>query len=230
MVLTTVQCLIHNSDKLSCLSEYAYQPMWVYFFLIVMMLLSAVGLPLPEEVTLVSVGILAYMGQNPDKYPPPFVGASYVHATTAAIVAFFAVIGSDFLIYFMGRFFGVKIFNWAPVQKVITPEAREKIETWTRKYGAWACGIFRFTPGLRFPGHLASGMLKFPAWKFLLVDGIAALISVPTQILLLAHFGEQILGAFKQFKLGILAVIIALALFYFYKKWKSSKEVASGLR
>ena len=74
-----------------------------------MMLLSAVGLPLPEEVTLVSVGILAYMGANPDKFPPPFPGAPYVNATTAAAVAFLAVFLSDFLIYCIGRFFGVKI-------------------------------------------------------------------------------------------------------------------------
>ncbi len=227
MISETLNCLIENSDKLTCLAQYAYQPNWVYFFLVVMMLLSSVGLPLPEEVTLVSVGILAYMGANPDKYPPPYVGAPYVHATTAAIVAFLAVICSDFLIYCMGRFFGARIFQWAPVQKIITPESRTKIESWTSKYGALACGIFRFTPGLRFPGHLACGMVKFPAWKFAVVDGIAALISVPTQILLLAHFGEQILGVFKQFKFIILILLLIGASIYFYKKWKSTKEIST---
>ena len=226
MISETVTCLIHNSDKLICLADYAYQPMWVYFFLVIMMLLSSVGLPLPEEVTLVSVGILAYMGANPDKYPPPYVGAPYVHATTAAIAAFAAVLCSDFLIYCFGRFFGVKIFNWGPIKKVITPESRKKIERWTRKYGALACGIFRFTPGLRFPGHLACGMVKFPAWQFALVDGLAALISVPTQILLLAHFGEQILGVFKQFKFVILILLIFGGAIYMYKKWKAAKIAA----
>jgi membrane protein DedA with SNARE-associated domain len=225
MILETFQCLIHNSDKLVCLSEYAYQPGWVYFFLVVMMLLSAIGLPLPEEVTLVSVGILAYMGANPDKFPPPFPGAPYVNPTTAAIVAFLAVFLSDFLIYLIGRFFGVKIFDWGPVKKFITPESRIKIESWTNKYGALACGIFRFTPGLRFPGHLACGMVKFPAWKFALVDGIAAAISVPTQILLLAHFGEHILGAFKQFKFVIFILLVVGGAIYLYKKWKSPKEI-----
>ncbi len=220
MISQTLSCLIHNSDKLVCLSEYAYQPQWVYFFVIVMMLLSAVGLPLPEEVTLVSVGILAYMGANPDKFPPPYPGAPFVHATTAAVVAFLAVFSSDFLIYCLGRFFGVKIFKWGPVKKVISDESRKKIEAWTNKYGAWACGIFRFTPGLRFPGHLACGMVKFPAWKFALVDGIAAMISVPTQILLLAHFGSEILGVFKQFKYAILIVLALFGIYFLYKKSK----------
>jgi membrane protein DedA with SNARE-associated domain len=220
MISETFSCLIHNSDKLTCLVDYAYQPAWVYFFLVLMMLLSSIGLPIPEEVTLVSVGILAYMGANPDKFPPPYPGATYVHAPTAAALAFCAVLCSDFLIYSFGRFFGVKIFDWPPVKKIITEESRLKIENWTRKYGALACGIFRFTPGLRFPGHLACGMVKFPAWQFGLVDGIAALISVPTQILLLAHFGDEILGAFKQFKFIILVLLLVGAIVYFYKIWK----------
>ena len=222
MITETINCLIHNSDKLACLTPYAYEPSWVYIFLIMMMLLSAVGLPIPEEVTLVSVGILAYMGSNPDKFPPPFEGAPFVHAKTAAIVAFFAVFVSDFLIYGIGRLFGNKVFNWGPIKKVITTEARQRIERWTNKYGALACGIFRFTPGIRFPGHLACGMVKFPAWKFALVDGVAALISVPTQILLLAHYGEHILGAFKKFKFFILIVLAIVAVVYLYKKYTQS--------
>jgi len=226
MLQETLHCLISNSDKLSCLAPYAYEPSWIYFFLIIMMLLSAVGLPLPEEVTLVSVGILAYMGANPDKYPPPFPGAPHVHPTTAAMVAFLAVFLSDFLIYGIGRYFGPKVFEWGPVKKVISSDIRRRIETWTQKYGALACGIFRFTPGIRFPGHLACGMVRFPAWKFALVDGIAAMISVPTQILILAHYGESILGALKKFKFVLLAVLFVLACVYAYKKWQESKKAA----
>ena len=218
MIQETVQCLFDHADKLVCLTPYAYEPMWVYFFLVTMMLLSAVGLPLPEEVTLVSIGILAYMGANPDKYPPPFPGAPFVHPTTAAIVAFFAVYCSDFLIYGIGRFFGNRVFQWGPVKKFITIETRIKIEEWTRKYGSLACGIFRFTPGIRFPGHLACGMVKFPAWKFGLIDGIAALISVPTQILILAHYGEPILGALKKFKFVFLIILVIACIFYVYRK------------
>lgn len=225
MIGDTVQCLMSHTSTFVCLSEYAYEPQWIYFFLIVMMLLSAVGLPFPEEVTLVSVGILAYIGANPDKYPPPFEGAPHVNPTTAAIVAFFAVLLSDFLIYCIGLYFGPKVFKWKPIQKVMSEESRQKIEAWTGKYGALACGIFRFTPGLRFPGHLACGMVKFPMWKFLLVDGIAALISVPTQILLFAHYGEHIYGAFQKSKYIILGVLLTLAVFYIYKKMKNKKVV-----
>lgn len=219
-----MQCLFDNADKLTCLIPYAYEPGWVYFFLVMMMLLSSVGLPLPEEVTLVSVGILAYMGANPDKYPPPFPGAPFVHPTTAAMVAFLAVFGSDFLIYWIGRFFGTRVFEWAPVKRVISGEVRLKIEKWTHKYGSLACGIFRFTPGLRFPGHLACGMVKFSPWKFALVDGLAALISVPTQILILAHYGEPILEGLREFKFIVLGLGVTALVVYLFMKWRDSRK------
>lgn len=227
MIQETMQCLMDSADKLICLAPYAYEPGWIYFFLIVMMLLSAVGLPLPEEVTLVSVGILAYMGANPDKYPPPFPGAPFVHPTTAAIVAFFAVFCSDFLIYGIGRFFGSKVFEWGPVKRVISSDGRKKIEQWTHKYGSLACGIFRFTPGIRFPGHLACGMVKFSPWKFALVDGIAALISVPTQILILAHYGEPILEGLRKFKFVVLGLGLIALVVYLVMKWRDSKKAAA---
>ena len=218
-----IQCLWHSKDTLMCLTPYAYEPTLIYSFLVLMMLLSSVGLPFPEEATLVSVGLLAYMGTNPQLYPPPYEGAPHINPKTAATVAFFAVVFSDTLIYTIGRVFGRKIFVWKPIQSVLSEENRIKIEAWTHKYGAYATGIFRFTPGLRFPGHLACGMLKFPLWKFMLIDGIAALISVPTQILLLAYYGETILKFFKQFKIVLVVLFAVVVLYFLYKRYMAKK-------
>lgn len=209
---------IENEYIFTIFAPYAYQPGLVYSLLVGMMLLSAVGLPLPEEVTLLTVGFLAYMGANPDVFPPPFEGAPYVHAPTAALVAFLAVFLSDFLIYGVGRFFGPKLLKWGPVQRMISEETMGKVQDWTRRYGAYACGIFRFTPGIRFPGHLACGMLRFPAWKFGMVDGFAALISVPTQIFLIAHYGDEILGTLKKFKIILFSLIGLVILYFAFRK------------
>lgn len=200
------------------MAQFAYEPGMVYTGLIGMMLLSAVGLPLPEEVTLVSVGILVFMGGNPHLFPPPFDGAPVVNVHTAAAVAFFAVFMSDFLIYMVGRKFGRKILRRPTVQKLISESMMQRVEEWTQKYGSYACGIFRFTPGIRFPGHLACGIMKFPIWKFMLIDGVAAMISVPTQIYLLAHYGEDILTKLRQFKLIVLAVLVVIGIYFLIKK------------
>lgn len=203
------------------LSQYAYQPELVYAALVGMMFMSAIGLPLPEEVTLVSIGVLAFMGANPHHFPPPFEGAPVVSMHTAAIVAVVAVFGSDFLIYAVGRIWGRKLLQSPLMKKIISPEMMDKVEAWTKKYGAYACGIFRFTPGVRFPGHLACGIMHFPIWKFAVIDGIAVLVSVPTQIYLLAIYGEPIIKRLHQFKMVLFGVMGIILIAFVAKKIKN---------
>jgi membrane protein DedA with SNARE-associated domain len=203
------------------LSQYAYQPELVYAALVGMMFLSAIGFPLPEEVTLVSIGVLAFMGLNPQHFPPPFPGAPVVNMHTASVVATIAVFGSDFLIYMIGRKYGRRVLKKPFVQKFISPEIMARVEAWTKKYGAYACGIFRFTPGIRFPGHLACGIMHFPIWKFALIDGLAVVISVPTQIYLLAVYGEPIIRRLHQFKMILFGVIGILLIAFLAKKVKN---------
>lgn len=203
------------------LSQYAYQPELVYFALVGMMFLSSVGFPLPEEVTLVSIGVLAFMGSNPQHFPPPYTGAPVVNMHTAAVIASLAVFGSDFLIYMIGRRWGRRVLETRFMRKIISAEMMGRVEAWTKRYGAYACGIFRFTPGIRFPGHLACGMMHFPNWKFALIDGIAVLISVPTQIYLLAIYGEPIIRRLHQFKMVLFSLIGLLLVAFIAKKVKT---------
>jgi membrane protein DedA with SNARE-associated domain len=221
-----------NEPIFQWMSQYAYEPGMVYGAIFTMMLLSAFGLPLPEEVTLISVGILAFMGGNPDLFPPPFPGAPVINAYEAAVVAFFAVYCSDFLIYGIGRRWGRKLLYSRRFSKIFKTEMMEKVEAWTHKYGAYACGIFRFTPGVRFPGHLACGMLKFPIWKFAVIDGVAAAVSVPTQILLLAHYGEPILKHLHKFKMWVFGIgfllLIAFIAYKLKQKWRRQGSQAAN--
>ena len=98
-------------DVIQFISQYAYQPTFVYSFIVLFMTASSFGLPIPEEMTLVSAGIVAHMARNPDIYPPPTPDAVGVNLTVLAIVCFVAVLGSDILIYFLGRFFGKRIIR-----------------------------------------------------------------------------------------------------------------------
>lgn len=205
------------------ISQYAYEPMFVYTIVFVMMLASGFGLPIPEEVYIVSVGILAYMGAHPSLFPPPYPGAPVVNGYEAAAVTLTAVMFADFLVFMIGRVFGRKIISLPRFQKVFTESVMDKINSWVKKYGIMAAFIFRFTPGVRFPAHIALGMLNFSAWQFILVDGLAALISVPTQILLIYHFGEPILTALHKFKVVFFGVLLALLVFWLLRKLLSKQ-------
>jgi len=201
------------------LSQYAYQPEIVYLAVIGFMIASGFGMPIPEEVTIVSVGILTYMGANPDIFPPPFPGAQVVSGYDAAIVTLCAVIFADILVFNIGRRFGRKIMKHPRFAPYFAPERLSVINNWIHKYGNYAAFIFRFTPGIRFPAHIVLGMSQLPSWRFILVDGIAALISVPTQILLIYHFGEPILFTIKKFKLYIFGTIGVILFIIIFRKY-----------
>lgn len=207
---------IENLEAL--LASHAYQPMLVYLFVVLFMLASSFGLPIPEEVVLLSSGLLAYMALHPEEYPPPFPGAQGVDVLTLCFVSFLGVFGSDFLVYLIGKYFGGKMIKTKFFQKKIAGKGFETINKWFNRYGALAAGIFRFTPGLRFPGHLSCGLLGLPMWKFIAVDGAAALISVPTQIYLIATYGGVILTKIAEFKKWLLITAAFVGVIWLLRK------------
>jgi len=204
---------------LAFFSQYAYQPGFVYGFIVCFMLASSFGFPVPEELVLISAGLVAYMSHNPDQYPPPYPGAEGVQVVTLCIVCFLAVLGSDSLVYFIGKFFGARIIKTKFFQKQVAGEGFNKINSFFQKYGGLACGIFRFTPGLRFPGHLSCGLLGIPVWKFLLIDAAVAALSVPTQVYFVATYGKVILDHLAEFKLYVLGVLAVAALVWLGRKY-----------
>ena len=207
-----------HSALMAFFSQYAYQPSYVYGFITLFMFASSFGLPVPEELVLVTSGLVAYMAHNPDKFPPPYVGAEGVNIVTLAMVCFIAVFLSDLIVYLIGKFFGGKIIKTRFFQKQVAGKGFDTINSWFQKYGGWACGIFRFTPGLRFPGHMSCGLLGIPLWKFMMVDGLAALISVPTQVYFVATYGEIILNKIAEFKLIGLVILSVFLVIWLIRK------------
>jgi membrane protein DedA with SNARE-associated domain len=214
-----------EQDLLSWFTQYAYQPILIYLAIFLLMLASGFGLPAPEEFTLVSAGLVCYIASRPDLYPPPYEGATPVNAYVTAGVAFFSVIFSDCLVFFLGRRFGGQFLRSRYTARF---RARmDDVAKWTKKYGMWAAGAFRFTPGLRFPGHFACGMMGLSTAKFVLVDALAAGVSVPTQVLLVAFYGEHILVYFKQFKIVLAVILLAVGVYYlvrWLKRRSASKK------
>lgn len=210
---------ITEQELIQWFVDRAYEPMWVYLTVVGLMFISSFGFPLPEEVPLVASGLVAHVAHNPENYPVPAgAGPNMVNMWVLAVVAFFAVVVSDCLVFFIGKFIGKRFRGNPRFEKWHNSQTFQKAEAWTAKYGSWASGIFRFTPGLRFPGHMACGLLGVPFWKFLAVDGTAALLSVPTQIILVGIYGNVILENFKVVKMVLLALLALLVLWVLIKK------------
>ncbi len=177
------------------------------------LILCGFGLPIPEDISLVSGGIISGLG--------------YTNVHVMFGVSMTGVLIGDFTMYNLGRKFGPRFLNLRLVKRTLTPERYEKIKCNLDKNGKWVIFAARFMPGLRSPIFVTAGITKFvtPA-EFLLIDGSAALISVPAWVYLGffgAHQRQLLLKwiSHSQFGVGILIILIIAA--FFIKKFISKK-------
>ena len=141
-------------------------------------MLCGLGLPIPEDISLISAGYMAHLG--------------VVNVHTAFVVCLAAVLGGDALAFFLGRLFGRRVLGWGPAQRLFTARKQLRVRAYFRKYGSKVIFIGRFLPGLRFSIFFSAGTLHVRPAVFLIYDTLAALLSVPFLVYLAWGFGEHI--------------------------------------
>ena len=180
-------------------------PMSVHLTLAGILLLCGLGLPIPEDISLISAGYVAHRG--------------IVSVHTAFLVSFWAVLGGDLIAFFLGRFFGRRFLAWPPAQRLFSARKQLRVRAYFRKYGSKVIFIGRFLPGLRFSIFFSAGMLCVRPAVFLVFDTLAALVSVPFLVYLAYAFGERIdfvISWVRRSEYGILVVAgLAVAVLVF---------------
>ncbi len=202
------------------LKDYTYEPSMVYGLVTIVMVLSSLGLPVPEEISIISLGVLSYVGSKPDLFPPPFEGAPHVEVIPAMIVCSLSIYLSDFIVYSIGRSYGPSLFASAWFKKIVPEKRLSTVKTLARRWGRIVPGLFRLIPGVRFPGHLMCGALGIRRTTFLAVDGAVVLTVVPTQIFLISYYGETVIDLMKRFQFilgGLCALILGVLIWEAYK-------------
>jgi membrane protein DedA with SNARE-associated domain len=185
-----------------------------YLTILLALLAGGIGVPLPEDITLFIAGIMAYQGR--------------IWLPGAFWVGFFGVLGADNLLYLMGRFFGRRMLTWPMFRRVLTPERMQKAENRIRNKAPVICFTVRFMPGMRAPVYLTAGILRVSWPVFIVMDGLAALISVPVWVYLAYYLGgelEQLLSIVGRAKFGFIGLLILLALVYLSRRWKRRRSV-----
>ena len=191
----------------------AYDPFLFYGLIILLMTLATLGLPVSEEVVIISAALGAYMAAHPELYPPPIIQEGQMPVSTmgTAIVCFLAVFMTDLAVYMIGFLFRNTVINSNLFKKTISTKRKERIDLWMQRYGSFASGMFRFTPGLRFIGYLTCGISRIPIHKFILVNGSVALLMVPSQVFLISIYGEKIIEHIEMIAL-VFGIIMSIAI------------------
>lgn len=148
-----------------------------YIAVFVMLLICGFGVPMPEDVTLVTGGVIAGLG--------------YANEHKMVAVGLAGVMLGDGLIFLGGRYFGDSITRVKLFSRLLTPERYCAVQDKFSRYGRWVMFVARFLPGLRTPVFLTAGLTRrvsIPTWFFM--DGFAALISVPVWVYL-GYYGAK---------------------------------------
>lgn len=129
------------------------------------LLLCGLGLPVPEDIVLVSAGALGEID-----------GRTWMEVSA---LMYAGVMLGDSTIFLAGRFFGARLRGSRWFQRYFSEKKQAKVEDLFDRYHSWVLFVGRFLPGLRAPIFFTAGSTRVKFWKFFFFDGLAALISVP---------------------------------------------------
>ncbi len=172
---------------------------YTYLGVIVFLILTGCGLPLPEEVAIIFAGVQTSRGElNP------------LLAFACCMIG--ALIG-DLCMYGIGRYFGRGLLRrGAWFSRLLTPETELRAEQMIRKHGLKVFLAARFLVGVRAPMYVTAGILRVPLARFLFMDGISATIVVGLVFGLSWHYGKHVEAIMKWIHESQVALTIVVAL------------------
>ena len=184
-----------------------------YFAVLFVLIICGFGVPIPEDITLVSGGVISGLG--------------YTNVHIMLVVSLFGVLLGDSTMYWLGRIYGTKILRFRPIRRFLTLERLRMVRSKFDKYGNRVLFVARFLPGLRAPIYMVAGITRRVSFiRFLLLDFFAAIISVPIWVYL-GYFGASNLDwLHEQIKKGqsIIYILIALLAIYLVWKWRKGRK------
>lgn len=134
-----------------------------YFGIFFILVLGGLGLPIPEEAPILIAAVLSRKGT--------------MHPAIALASCFAGVLVGDFLVYFLGFFYGEKVLSLPLTRKFLTRAREAQIKGYFHRHGVKILILGRFAVGFRTAAYLTAGILRLPPLKLFLTDLFAASIS-----------------------------------------------------
>lgn len=172
-----------------------------YLAVFAVLMICSLGIPFPEDITLVAGGVIAGLG--------------YADVRIMCGVGLAGVLFGDSLMFLVGRYLGVRAMRLRWVAVLLTPQRYAKVQAKFDRYGNRLMFVARFLPGLRTAVFFTAGMTQRVTFlRFIAFDGFAALISVPFWVWL-GYYGAEnrdwLLAWIKRGQSSI-AVLVGLAI------------------
>lgn len=184
------------------------------------LVLTGMGLPVPEEVFLIVAGVASREGS--------------LNPWLAFAACLVGAVAGDCVIFAIGHQFGRSVLRtrgW--MARWLHPEREQQMEQLIARHGLKALLLARFLVGVRGTVYLAAGVLRVPFLRFLAVDAISATAVVSTFFGLSYIFGSHIRGwwlwirrAEVAFTVGAAGAIVGALVYLFVRHRRRLKAAA----
>ncbi len=192
-----------------------------YFVLFGLLFACGLGLPLPEDVPLILSGALVHQGT--------------LRLVPVCIVAWCGIMAGDLMLYHLGKKLGPGVTKLPVIGRHITEKRLEKLQGQFEKYGIWVVAIGRLFAGIRGAMVVTAGTLRYSLVKFIIADGIAAVVSGGMFIALGVFLGKNLPALMakvehgKRLSLEILGlIIVGLGIWYLVRQRMNRRKSAGN--
>lgn len=183
-----------------------------YFGIMLILILGGLGLPVPEEAPLILAAVLSRKGAM--AWPLAF-GSCLV-----------GVLVGDFVVYFLGYFYGEKVMSLPLTRKFLTKARETQIQGYFHRHGIKILILGRFAVGFRTAAYLTAGILKLPPLRLFLTDLAAATFSTTLMFGLGYIFARQIEDGVKEAQHWVtLGIAVAVATWLVIRFYRARKRI-----
>ncbi|MGP0062967.1 MAG: VTT domain-containing protein [Isosphaeraceae bacterium] len=164
-----------------------------YVGIALVLVLGGLGLPIPEEAPIILAAVLTRNGQ--------------MSGPVALATCLGGVLLGDFVVYFLGFFYGEKVLSLPLTRRLLTRQREAQIKGYFHRHGFKILVSGRFVPGFRTAAYLTAGILKLPPLKLLLTDLVAASMSTTLMFGLGLLFAHQIQNGIREVQQWITLIL-----------------------
>lgn len=192
------------------LTQYSGVEAYVIFFLLVVA--CCVGL-FNSDITFITAGALASI--------------QFYDYRILIVLGFFALLTGDSITFFSGRKWGRALIRKKPFSFVLNDEKVDKAEAFLESKGQIFIFMVRFLPLLRTALFLTAGSLQVKPKYFYILNALSTMIYLPLVIIgsyRASANASEIIATLKRFQFAPILLLMALALFFCLKKFRTKKE------
>lgn len=175
-----------------------------------LMTIEGFGIPIPSELTMPFSGFLASAAGG-DKFVLP----------AAIAVGAAGEVAGGIIAYVLGYFGGRPVLERYGRVVLLSPEELDRGETWFGKYGDWVVLVTRLLPAIRSFIALPAGVVRMPAWRFILFSALGSIVWCTVLALLghaLGQHWNSISTSLRKYDVVLLVAVVVLIAFGIYKR------------